>query len=133
MKRSSLYGWGIVLALIAIIATLAILGGALDTWEVVKAGDRFMEALKDGDYDAALDACSPALQSYLGGAEELKRTIVDEKLRPSDWRFDSRTQAGDQGALAGTVTMVNDVRGTVTLELRRFGGEGRIVHFELSR
>ena len=132
MKRSSLYGWGIVLALIAIIATLAVLGGALDTWEVVAAGDGFMEALKDGDYAGAFAAYSPALQAYLGSADQLARMIVEGKLRPSDWRFTSRYQAGDEGALEGSVIMVNDVRGALSLDLRRIDGRWRIVSFDLS-
>ena len=132
MKRTSLFGWGIVLALVVIIASAAILGGALDTHEVAEAGDGFMEALKDGDYAAAFDACSPILQGYLGSVDQLERMIVDGKLRPSDWRFDSRYQAGDQGAMEGSVIMVNEVRGIVSLDLRRIGGQWRIIRFDLT-
>ena len=132
MKRTSLFGWGIVLALVVIIASAAILGGALDTHEVAEAGDGFMEALKDGDYAAAFDACSPILQGYLGSVDQLERMIVDGKLRPSDWRFDSRYQAGDEGSLEESVIMVDGARGSVSLDLRRVAGEWRIVRFELT-
>ncbi|CAG0956950.1 hypothetical protein ANRL3_00617 [Anaerolineae bacterium] len=125
-------GIGVLLCvcLFVVIIGIAVVGGLGMTQPTADVGEKFMTALKTGDYDTAYGLCHPALQQKLGGASGLKRLVESGKAQPSKWNFSSRNVNNDEGTLEGTVTMAGG-EGTVKLELVKVGSDWKIVSFNL--
>ncbi|MBM3129545.1 MAG: hypothetical protein FJ009_13080 [Chloroflexi bacterium] len=101
------------------------------TQPAATAGENFMTALKNGDYNQAYGLCSPALQRELGNAGGLGTRIRNGKVEPTAWSFSSRNISNDTGELTGTVTFTGNREGTVRLVLAQVGGEWKISGFNL--
>ena len=114
----------------AAIIGIAILGGVGLTQPSADVGEKFMTALKAGDYDSANGLCHPALQQKVGGAAGLKRLVESGKAQPSKWSFSSRNVNNDEATLEGTVTMAGG-EGTVKLDLVKVGNDWKIIAFNL--
>ena len=118
------------LCLCIVIAAVAFISGSALTQPAADVGEKFMQALKDANYDAAFATFHPALQKELGNAQGLRRATESGKARPSKWNFTSRNINNNDGTLEGTVTMVGG-EGTVTIELVKTGDAWKIIRFDL--
>jgi hypothetical protein len=122
---------GIVLVLCIALFAFPIVGGLLLTQPVAAAGDSFMAALRDSDFDAAYVLMTPELQSELESAQGLQNFIVANGVQPASWSFLSRSVNNDEGQLEGTLTTTANVELNVRLVLYNVGGQWKIagMHF----
>jgi hypothetical protein len=67
-------------------------------------GEAFMQALRDGHYDAALLLCTSQRKELEGDAEQLQTKIEHNGIQPEKWDFSSRSISGDRATLSGSVT-----------------------------
>lgn len=124
-------GLGLCVVCVIFVAAIVLLGvGA--TQPAADAGEAFMTALKEGNYQKAYSLCSPALQRELGGnAAGLERLIKNGRVEPTAWTFTSRNIEGDSGELTGTATFTGNRQGTVRVTLNQSGGTWQVVGFNL--
>lgn len=113
-----------------VVGGTSVLGVLGLTQPVADTGDKFMEALKAGNYDGAYALMAPALQRKVGNVQALRKMIESNRAQPSQWSFTDRSMNGDQGRLAGNVTMQSGP-GTVSLEFSKTGADWKIVAFDL--
>ncbi len=128
MKRVLLIVGGIVL--LGIILCAVLVGGGVfaifqATQPVVDAGDKFMTALRDGNYQQAYDMAGAQLQKDAQNAQGLETAL--SSFQPKTWTFTSRNINNNQGQLEGTTTYANDTAGTVTLTLEQVGSEWKVI------
>ena len=133
-KKVLLFG-GIGCGLL-LIACLAFVGiafvlGMGGTQPAAEVGDKFLTALKDGNYAQAYKLCAPALQQKLGSVQALENLIENGKVQPVKWSFNSRSVNNDEAELEGTVTMKGNREGNVSLSLVNAGGEWQVIGFNL--
>ena len=117
----------IVLALVLIcgIGGALLVGGVINaTQPVANAGDAFMAALRDGDYNKAYDLSAPALQQEVGNAEGLQAALGTNRV--ASWSFTSRNISNNQGSLEGTTTYTDGSTGTVTMALTQVGNDWKV-------
>ena len=94
------------------------------TQPVVNAGDAYMSALRDGDYNKAFNLSTPALQQELGSADNLKAAVGSKQ--PTSWNFTSRSIDNGQGSLSGTTTFTDGTNGTIDLGLSQVGNDWKV-------
>jgi hypothetical protein len=84
---------------------------------MTQAGDAFLTAVSEGDYEQAYNLCSNSLQQELGSATGLKQIIERENRDyiPINWRFESMSMRSSDGETRGRVTYEDGARGTVEL------------------
>jgi len=125
-------GVGALLCVCAIVGVV-LFGGAIfaTTQPAVDVGDKFMQALKDENYDAAFATFHPALQQKVGNAQGLKRLIENGKAHPTKWGFSSRNVNNDSASLEGTVSMTGG-EGVLSIELLKTADSWKITSFNLN-
>jgi hypothetical protein len=102
-----------------------LVGGVINaTQPVANAGDAFMAALRDGDYNKAYDLSAPALQQEAGNAEGLQAALGTKPV--ASWNFTSRNISNNQGSLEGTTTYTDGSTGTVTMALTQVGNDWKV-------
>lgn len=103
----------------------AIFGGVMAaTQPMTDAGDRFMTALRDGNYDSAYNMCTPSLQSEFGDVATFESRV--QNSRPTTWTFNSRNISNDQGQLDGSATLANGSEADLRLVLRNVSNSWKI-------
>jgi hypothetical protein len=108
----------------------SIIGGAIGlTQPAADAGDKFMAAVRDGDYNRAYDLSTPALQQEVGNADGLRQAL--ESHAPATWTFLSRNINNDVAGLTGTTTYKDGSQGTVDMELRQVDGNWKVSFVDL--
>ena len=125
-------GCALLLVVCIVIGVVAGAGGVLLTQPIAKVGDAFMAALKNGDYAAAYDLSSPALQKQLGSAQGLEKLVTNGNAQPEKWSYSSRQITGDQGTLTGSVDLTGNRPGTLNLSLVKVSGSWKISGFNLT-
>ena len=132
--RRRLRPWHIVLIAVA---ALALFVGTLFffvmslTGPIVAGGDRFMNALKAGDFEQAYAASTPSLQRELGSPERFAAQI--DRFRPTEWSWSHRALSNGAGELRGTVTFGGgEARGRVELRLAEVGEDWRVSAFRFT-
>ena len=119
-----------------VIIGCALLGGGIIagvmglTQPVVDAGDNFMTALRDGNYQQAYDLCTPTVQQELGSPEALGELIGEN--RPTEWNFTSRNISNDLGTLTGTATFQGLGQRPIEMEFRQVDGAWRVSYFDFT-
>ncbi len=128
-----------VVGLIAAIACFILLVGGGLFWFVFRVtqplgdvGDAFMTHLQAGEYRAAYEMMSPALQADIGSAEDLQGMLNLAGGRPESWRWNSRRISNQTGYLQGTVTFAGGEKGRVWLTCLQEGGAWRVDDFGFS-
>ncbi len=125
---------GLCVCCAAVFIGIALTGGltALGlTQPAADAGEAFMTALKNGNFDQAYGLCAPTLQRELGNARNLETRVKNAKVQPTAWSFSSRNVSGSEAQLDGSVTFVGNREGTVRLVLQQIGSEWKISGFNL--
>ena len=126
-----------VLCCIAVIVILLVTGGgAFALFNTLKpvsdAGDSFMGALRDSNYKAAYEICSPALQKELGTSENLRKMIEENNVKPVKWNFNSTDMKNENGELKGTVTLTENRAGSVHIYLVKTPNGWKIKSFNIN-
>ena len=104
-------------------------GAALGlTQPAVDAGNEFMQALKDEDYEKAYDLCAPNIQEELGSVEGLQDFIESAERQPEEWKFSSREVNNDVADLSGPATF-RFGEATLTLQLTKLGDNWKVNTF----
>lgn len=133
-KKIILIGVGVGVVLCLCVAVIVLAAGAAGilgvTQPTADAGEKFMQALKAADYEAANALMTPELQKKIGGHQGLKKMIESNRARPTQLTFTERSVNGDQGHLEGNVTMVAG-EGTVSLDLVKSGDAWLVIGFNL--
>jgi hypothetical protein len=134
MRRIVLIVAGAVLVLIVL--CVVVLGGGIAaifqaTQPVADASEKFMVALRDGNYQQAYDMCTPTLQSELSDASGLENMITSANRKPATWSFTSRNINNDRGEVGGTATFADNTAGTVSIVLMKSGNDWKIEGFNL--
>lgn len=124
-------GCGVLVLLCIAFAAIAAMVGVGATQPLADVGDKFMNALKDGNYSQAFSACAPELQQKLGNAAALKNLIENGKVQPVSWSYNSRQANNAEGLLEGTVTMKNNRQGTLRIELVQKSSDWQVIGFNL--
>ncbi len=98
------------------------------TQPAVDAGNEFMQALKDENYEFAFDLCAPNIQEELGSAEGLQEFIESADRQPEKWKFTSRSMENDMADLSGPATF-RFGEATLTLQLTRIDDSWKVNTF----
>ena len=108
----------------------ALFGGVFAvTQPVVDAGDAYMRALRDGDYDTAFELSAPSLQQEAGNAAGIAAALSSKQ--PSTWSFNSRNINNNDGNVSGTTTYKDGTTGTVEISLTKIGNDWKVVGISL--
>ena len=103
---------------------------------VAEAGDDFMNALKDGNYQTAYNMFSDDLKADVGGVENFQTSYLslspELRVDPESWSFSSRNIENDQGELSGEVTMKDGTKADVSLIFNKNGDEWELIGYEFS-
>jgi hypothetical protein len=94
------------------------------TQPVVDAGDSFMSALRDGNYNNAYNMCAPSVQQEVTDAQGMEDEFG--AYQPANWTFTSRSIRNDLGRLEGTVNYKEGNSGTVRLEFVKSGDDWKV-------
>ena len=100
------------------------------TRPVVTAGDTFMTALKDGDFEAAYAMGTPELREELGSPQQLE-TLFGAR-RPESWSWWNRKIENQSGTVAGRVTYAGGGESEVTLFLLSVAGDWKVSGFRMN-
>lgn len=127
MKRM-LLGIGITILAIVIVCG----GGAgLFIWFIYnllaaprEAGNEFMQAVADQQYDTAYAMLTPAYQTRLENASGLAAIFIEAP--PATWDFSSTTINNSVGSVTGTLTDTDGEIYTLTLSLLEINEEWHI-------
>lgn len=130
-RNKIVMGCGTLLLLLALCLIVAGGSALVLTGGVTDAGNAFMSALRDGDYDTAYTLASPTLQADLGSADALQGGIERGQVIPTDWSFSSRNRNNNEGDLSGSVTFASGSDGRVALRLVRIDSEWRVEAIDL--
>lgn len=104
-------------------------GAALGlTQPAVDAGNAFMQALKDENYEQAFDLCASNIQEELGSAEGLQEFIEIADRQPEEWKFTSRNVENDVADLSGPATF-RFGKATLTLQLTKIDDAWKVNTF----
>jgi hypothetical protein len=104
---------------IALLTGGIIAGVFTATQPVVDAGDAYMSALRDGNYNTAFNLSSQALKQEVGDAQGLQNALSAKQ--PQSWTFTSRNINNGQGSLSGTASYKDGSNGTVNIALVKEG------------
>lgn len=131
-RKIALIVGGVLLGLLLLCVILfgSLFAGVMGlTQPAVDAGDKFMSALRDGNYDRAFELSTPSLQQEVVDAETLRDAL--ESKQPTKWSFTSRNIQNDLATLEGTTTYANNESGQVEMELRKVGNDWRVSFINL--
>jgi hypothetical protein len=127
------FGPGKIIAVVLV--ALAIFGIALffilktALGPLVDAGDAFMGALRDGDYEQARTLAAPDLQRMIG-IQELSASVT--AYRPASWSWSQRSDRNGTGYLSGSVTYRAGNHGTAELRLTKVDGSWRVTAYRFN-
>jgi hypothetical protein len=131
-RRILLIVGGVLLGLLLLCGILfgSLFAGVIGlTQPAADAGEKFMAALRDGNYDAAYALCTPSLQEEVGDAATLKDALSSKQ--PTKWTFTSRNIQNDLATLQGTTTYTGNETGEVEMELRKVGNDWKVSFINL--
>jgi hypothetical protein len=128
----------VVLIVIGVILASCIVFGASmfgvvmnATQPVVTAGDAFMTALKDGNYDRAYALSSSGLQQKLQDAQGFRRTLNVSRLPLKSWSFSSRSINNAEGHVAGSGELEDGRTVSIDLQLEQTGDDWKVSAFNI--
>ncbi|MEO6457696.1 MAG: hypothetical protein ABIO92_05415 [Chloroflexia bacterium] len=131
-RKIALIVGGVLLGLLLLCGILfgSLFAGVMGlTQPAVDAGEKFMAALRDGNYDRAFELSTPSLQQEVGDAQMLRDAL--ESKQPTKWSFTSRNIQNDIATLGGTTTYANNEPGQVEMELRKVGNDWMVSFINL--
>lgn len=116
-------------ALLLIVGCVVLFGSVIAaafnaTQPVADAGERFMSAMRDGDFEGAYNMMTPALQTEFGTLEDFSGRV--EGSRPTTWTFTSRNIENNVGKLSGTATFEDSAQGNFGLVLDKVGNDWKV-------
>ena len=97
---------------------------------LVESGDRFMTALRDGNFQQAHALATPALQRELGDPQRMGANVG--RYQPGEWSWSHRQVRNGIGSLEGSVTYRGGFDGRARLELNQVDGEWRVAAYRLN-
>jgi hypothetical protein len=120
---------------LTVLAVTAMGGGCVAlifslTRPVVTAGDTFMTALKDGDFETAYAMGTPALREELGSPQRLEELFGAR--RPVSWSWWNRQIQNQTGSVAGRVTYTGGGESEVVLFLLAVAGDWKVSGFRMN-
>jgi hypothetical protein len=95
------------------------------------AGDGFMGALRDGNYQAAYDMGSPGFQKDAVSVANLQRVVEGGGVKPTEWSFNSTNVDGDTGAMDGTATVAGGKKASASVSVVKVDGVWKVSSFDL--
>lgn len=106
------------------------------TAELDTITNRFLNALKKGDFTAAWNQCSPEVWADIPNPDALSRMILGQQVQPDEWSLSSTTNSvgqsgGQQGVIVGSVTFKNGKKGSANIIVQKQEGEWKIRGFHL--
>lgn len=109
------------------------LGGVVmnATQPVVTAGDAFLTALKDGNYDRAYALSTPGLQQKVQNAQGLQRTLGVSRLPLKSWSFSSRSVNNAEGHVAGSGELEDGRTVAIDLQFEQTGDDWKVSGFNI--
>lgn len=138
-KRSVLSIFLIVIVILLLIAVLlyALLAPAISNVfedileEGTVAGDAFMQALKDAEYDKAYGLLHPELQQQLGGPDTLESNFPASLIE--SWEYEAEAVAGEDGEsavrLVGVLNLTDGSQLDMQLVTNWDGDEGQVAGY----
>ncbi len=110
----------IVLVCICVVIVVGAVGmGFIFTGAPTQAGDNFMAALRDGNYQAAYDLMVPELQDNIGTIADFKAQFEEGGVTVQSWTFNQRSTSGNTAELSGSFTTEDGEEGSVYLKLTK--------------
>ena len=125
--------WHIILIVLGGIAALGLALYLILSWALgpmIDTGDRFMTALKGGDFAGAHALATPALQREVGEARQWGATIGN--YQPTEWTWSQRSVRNGIGRLEGSVIYRGGNSGRVRLQLEQVGEQWRVGAYSLN-
>ena len=98
---------------------LAILGA---TQPAVDTSTNFMTAIKDSNWQAATNLCTPDLQREIAQQGGMQRFIEGNRVKPESWNFTSRNMNNNTAEVSGTAVFTGGRKGTVEINLANTNG-----------
>ena len=98
---------------------LAILGA---TQPAVDTSTNFMTAIKDSNWQAATNLCTPDLQREIAQQGGMQRFIEGNRVKPESWNFTSRNVNNNTAEVSGTAVFTGGRKRTVEVNLVNTSG-----------
>lgn len=103
--------------------------------DAASAGEKFLQALADGDFATAYDLCTPELQQELGEANQLATMFGPGGLQIESWNYEAQSVALEDGqsgfALTGDVTFSGGKTGSLSVVLVYVDEAFRVAGFSI--
>ncbi|MCW1966671.1 MAG: hypothetical protein KIH69_000960 [Anaerolineae bacterium] len=131
MKKGILIGLGVAVGACILFVALTFGGAMLLTSGPADAGNSFMTALTQGDYDKAWGDCHPALKEKIGGVQKLKDIVEGGNAKPVSFSISSRNVNNDEGKLEGTATLSGNRQANLVVELAKSGNDWKVIGFNI--
>lgn len=138
-KRTILIIGGILLALCccgAVGFTVffgSIFGGVMAaTQPAAEVSDKFLTAVKDGNYEAAYNLCSTSLKTQVKSPAGIEQIVKAAQAQPSSWSYSSRNINNNVATMSGSAKFASGKNGTVTITLGYDGKTWLVTGFSLN-
>lgn len=104
--------------------------------ELDTVANRFLSALKKGDFTTAWNQCTPEVKTDVPSPDALSTMIISQNLEPAEWSISSTTNSvsqsgGQQGVLVGNITFKSGKKGSANIIVQKQAGEWKIRGFHL--
>lgn len=104
--------------------------------ELDTIANRFLNALKEGDFASAWNQCSPEVRADVPTPDALSTVILGQNIQPAQWSLSSTTNSvsqsgGQQGVIVGSVTFTSGNKGSANIILQKQEGQWVIRGFHL--
>lgn len=114
-----------------IVALFAVLSSVLQP--ITDAGNGFLEALRDEDYETAYTYLASHLQSQVESPKLLAGYMQEYDLQPQSWFFNQQSLRNNYGTLGGGITLKNGTDVGLAINLSLEGDKWRIVYFVIGQ
>jgi hypothetical protein len=94
-------------------------------------GEKFLQTIKDADFEAAFGLCTPDLQAELGDPVNLAFYFPTDVLQLDSWTFTIAPDATDSSVslMEGEVTFTDGTLGIFTLNLKQIDNQYLVDNF----
>lgn len=96
---------------------------------VSEAGNEFMNAIRDGDYQDVYALVDDRLKSTVEDATRLESIVLEYDAQPESWNFNSQRIENNFGEIEGTVTLEDGRTVPLMIQFVQSDGVWRITYF----
>lgn len=96
---------------------------------VSEAGNEFMNAIRDGDYQDVYALVDDRLKSVVEDTTRLESIVLEYDAQPESWNFNSQSIKNNFGEIEGTVTLEDGRTTPLLIQFVQLDGVWRVTYF----